>query len=373
MAESLKLQQQRNSRKNGSNTRNIGTRLNRKKNNTALEKYFRITPLTEDTEDIFEQFIRQQFICELLLGYYYKFIVNAKLLYFWQFQIPTHIRKLSDDEHRVVSARLINAFNLPKFKHIYEKYLGKEIVTVNFEHGVSDIYMLYDNLPKNDDEFKSELFNDIFTLCDINYVSRDAIIRNIKGYCDKMDDEIIMGLKAVRVVLQERYAAIFHNSMCRINYCEMLDVKNNSIPVISVFVFLTQKQAEKVKDRLGIHYYITRNIIYDLLPLPNKLRNTALILHSYCSYFFKESEVATKPMTAMENIFVRFSKKVNNNQKPFISIRKFDNYSSRRNIIDMTQLMQELESCNKHIPSKYTVVMNVSNYHKYWISELSKI
>ena len=194
---------------------------------------------------------------------------------------------------------------------------------------------------------------------------------------------------------------------CEIYFVELNDIikKENQInKALSMFVFIPHKiknynnEFSEINESntnsilVSKHFLIVKDIInyilYEIKIKKNMIKYSSIILHSFCTYFFKESFFITTPVESMEYIFDKYSKnndtiKILNDYK-YLKEKQNTNNTDRQKILDFNkelegkitkeELLKLIENvkinCNFSYQEPYSgkMVFNVMKFNKDWVN-----
>ena len=105
---------------------------------------------------------------------------------------------------------------------------------------------------------------------------------------------------------------------CKIHYVEFNDINtlnDKTHQLLSIFIFLTKPihnpNSNETKLTISKHFFIIKDIVnhflYEFkLKTQKMIKYSSIILHSYCSYKFKQDFFITTPKQNMTDIFIKY-------------------------------------------------------------------
>ena len=101
---------------------------------------------------------------------------------------------------------------------------------------------------------------------------------------------------------------------CNIHYVEFNDINtlnDKTHQLLSIFIFLPNSEEEIETLIISKHFFIIKDIVnhflYELkLKTQQIIKYSSIILHSYCSYKFKQDFFITNPKQNMNTIFIKY-------------------------------------------------------------------
>ena len=250
-------------------------------------------------------------------------------------------------------------------KHIVDSFTynssNSDNNSINYETFISLLKILYILLDYN--KFNYITFED-FQLKMTNYINslynsdlKEKNVEEYKGYNNNNNTEqFIPSNEDLKNISQYKFLQELINTYlesltlycnngnyiettnCITHYIEFNDINkinDNNDQLISMFVFIpADKQRTKNNNNVTNnvilkHFFIIKDILnYVLYELKIKkgkiIKYASIILHSYCSYYFKESFFITTPKLNMKSIFLNYMK-YNNTVKILNDIELLNN------------------------------------------------